>query len=72
MVDCFLDHGAYPGYGDAYCQLCAKVVQFTFRHHLWKKRRPPWCKELAREYRNREMGFKVRVGIGGRGGGGLT
>ncbi|GMH54017.1 hypothetical protein TrLO_g12787 [Triparma laevis f. longispina] len=61
VVDCFLDHGAYPGYGDAYCQLCAKVVQFTFRHHLWKKRRPLWCKELAREYRNREMGFKFAI-----------
>jgi hypothetical protein len=56
-VDTFLDHGAYPGFGDAYNDLCAKVIQFTYRHHLWRKNRQPWCKELAREYRQREMGY---------------
>ena len=61
IVDQFLDHGAYPGYGDSYNSLCAKVIQFTFRHHLWKVNRPPWSKELAREYRAREMGFDFAI-----------
>ena len=61
IIDTFLDHGAYPGYGDAYAYICAKVIQFTYRHHVWKRTRPSWCKELAREYRNREMGFKFAV-----------
>lgn len=57
ILDIFLDHGAYPGYGDEYADLCVRVFQLTYRHHVWKKNRPPWTKERAREYRSREMGF---------------
>ena len=61
VIDCFLDHGAFPGYGDEYAELCAKVIQYTYRHSVWKKNRAPWCKELAREYRSREMGFAFAI-----------
>jgi len=57
IVDYLIDHGAYPGFGDDYCHLAAKSIQFVFRHHRWRVTREPWCRELAREYRNREIAF---------------
>ena len=33
------------------------ILQFVFRHHRWRVTRDAWCRELAREYRNREIAF---------------